>query len=186
MSLDLKKNKILNNLSLAKKYQLLKKINNNIFSLKNLLTKENEYRSVNTLLSSKKPLNSNKRFLLTYIICFSFSPKNTLLHITDIWGNLKFRYSAGLVGITGKQKKNRILVLTRLFNMLQRLKITFLKNKPIALHLNNVKSYKYFIIKRLKKDFFIKVIKNYETYPYNGCRKKKRLHKRQRSKRKNG
>nr|UXN44364.1 ribosomal protein S11 [Haslea karadagensis] len=186
MSLDLKKKKILNNLSLAKKYQLLKKINNHIFSLKNLLTKENEYRGANTFLSSTKLLNNNKRFLLTYIVSFFFSPKNTLLHITDIWGNLKFRYSAGLVGVTGKQKKNRILVLTRLFNMLQRLKMTFLKNKPIALHLSNVKSYKYFIIKRLKKDFFIKVIKNYETYPYNGCRKKKRLHKRQRSKRKNG
>nr|YP_010516740.1 ribosomal protein S11 [Haslea karadagensis]UXN44283.1 ribosomal protein S11 [Haslea karadagensis] len=186
MSLDLKKKKILNNLSLAKKYQLLKKINNHIFSLKNLLTKENEYRGANTFLPSTKLLNNNKRFLLIYIVFFSFSPKNTLLHITDVWGNLKFRYSAGLVGVTGKQKKNRILVLTRLFNMLQRLKMTFLKNKPIALHLSNVKSYKYFIIKRLKKDFFIKVIKNYETYPYNGCRKKKRLHKRQRSKRKNG
>nr|YP_009688007.1 ribosomal protein S11 [Haslea nusantara]QDX17595.1 ribosomal protein S11 [Haslea nusantara] len=181
MSLNLEKKKILSNLSLAKKYQLLKKLDSSIFSLKTLLTKEDEYRKVNTLFSSKRLLNNNKRFLLTYIICFSFSPKNTLLYITDVWGNLKFRYSAGLVNITGKQKKNRILVLTRFFNILQRLKMTFLKNKPIALHLINVRSYKYFIIKKLKKDYFIKIIKSYETYPYNGCRKRKRLHKRQRS-----
>lgn len=182
MSLSIKKKNILKNLNLTKKYSLLKKINSNVSTLKNLLITEHAYKNLSLSLNKKAP----KNFLVTYIVNFSFSPKNTLLHITDIEGNLKLRYSAGLVGITGKQKKNRILVLSRLFNILTKVKVTLLKNKPIALHLNNVGYYKSFIIKKLKKDFFIKIIKSYETYPYNGCRKKKRLHKRQRSKRKNG
>uniref|UniRef100_UPI0021FE3DC0 ribosomal protein S11 n=1 Tax=Haslea pseudostrearia TaxID=197756 RepID=UPI0021FE3DC0 len=181
MSLSIKKKNILNNLNLTKKYYLLKKINNNISTLKNLLVTDHDYKNLSLLLN-KHPTKNVKNFFLSYIISFSFSPKNTLLHITDVWGNLKFRYSAGLVGISGKQKKNRVLVLSRLFNKLTKIKITVLKNKPIALHLNNVGYYKNFIVKKLKKDFFIKIVKSYETYPYNGCRKKKRLHKRQRSK----
>lgn len=181
MSLNLKKEKVLNNLGLTKKYHLLKKVNTHISTLKNLLSIEHRYKDVNLILPEKTSINS-KKFLLTYIICFSFSPKNTLLHIMDAWGNLKFRYSAGLIGITGQQKKNRILVLSRLFTMLKKAKITFLKTKPVALHLYNVGSYKHFIVKKLKSDFFIRVVKSYETYPYNGCRSKKRLHTRQRSK----
>ena len=182
MSLKIKKQYLLKSLNLTKKYHLLKKVNNNVSVLKNLVNKEHEYKKNLSLLVSKDSNKTDKSFLLTYIVCFSFSPKNTLLHITDAEGNLKFRYSAGLVGISGKQKKNRILVLSRLFNMLTKIKISFLKNQPIALHLHNVGYHRYFIIKKLKKDFFIKVIKSYETYPYNGCRSKKRLHKRQRSK----
>lgn len=182
MTLNVAKKKVLKNLNLTKKYSFLQKVSKNALELKKLLASDQKYRNLNSLLKKKNSIKNKKIFLLSYIICFSFSPKNTLLHITDVWGNLKFRYSAGLVGVTGKQKKNRILVLGRMCNVLKKIRITLLKNKPIALHLNNVGSYKYFIIKRLKKEFFIQVIKNYETYAYNGCRSKKRLHKRQRSK----
>lgn len=176
--LDIKKKSILNSLNLSKKYYLLKKIDRQLFKLKKILDTEHGYKNI---MLDKNLAKTSKRTLLSYIVTFSFSPKNTLLHITDIYGNLKFRYSAGLVGISGKQKKNRTLVLSRFFNILTKIKITYLKNKPIALHLHNVGSYKYFIVKKLKNNLFIKVIKSYETYPYNGCRKKKRLHKRQRS-----
>jgi ribosomal protein S11 len=100
---------------------------------------------------------------------------NTFLYIIDASGNLKFRYSAGLVELKGKEKKVRLQVLNRFFKELQKLKINILKNNPIALHLKNVGSYKRFIIKNLRKFFFIRFIKSYQTYPFNGCRKKKTI-----------
>ena len=117
-----------------------------------------------------------------YIINFSFSPTNTFLYITDVSGNLKFHYSAGLLEFRGKQKKIRIVILRSFFKVLKQLKFGLLGNKPLALHLNNVGFYKYYIVRKLKKYFFIRVIKSYELYSFNGCRKKKKVRKRQRFK----
>ena len=186
MLLNNKKKNLLRTLNLTKKHYLFKQINNSTLQLKNLLAAKYKYKNL-SLQIDQNLSNNKKTFLLTYIISFSFSPKNTLLHITDVWGNLKFCYSAGSVGMIGKQKKNRVLVLSRFFNLLAKIKITSIKNQPIALHLRNVGYHKYFIIKRLKRYFFIQAIKSYETYSYNGCRSKKKLHRRQRlKKRKNG
>lgn len=179
MENSLRKNLFLGNLSLKKKSSYHKKIKNSILKLKDLLNNKQQHKKLNSLVL--KPRTSEKQnsgLVIVYIIYFSFSATNTFLHITDIYGNLKFRYSAGLVDFKGKQKKSRVQVLTRFLRELRKLKISTLKNKPIAVHLSNVGSYKYFIIKNLKKNFFVRLIKSYETYSYNGCRKKKRLRKR--------
>ena len=179
MESNVKKNTFLSNVSLKKKSFYHKKINNSIKKLKSLLNEKQQHKKLNSLMSrspiSEKQMNG---FVIVYIIYFSFSATNTFLHITDTFGNLKFRYSAGLVDLKGKQKKSRVQVLTRFLRELRKIKISTLKDKPVALHLNNVGSYKYFIIKNLKKNFFIRLIKSYDTYSYNGCRKKKRLRKR--------
>lgn len=169
----------LSNISLKKKSLYYKKINNSILKLKDVLNEKQQYKKLDSFIS--KPVIREKQsnnFILVYIIHFSFSATNTFLHITDTFGNLKFQYSAGLVDFKGKQKKSRVQVLTRFLRELRKIKISVLKDKPVALHLNNVGSYRYFIIKNLKKFFFIRLIKNFETYSYNGCRQKKRLRKR--------
>lgn len=176
------KNMLLSNFSLKKKSLLLKKTNNSIIKLKNLLNDKHkqQYKKLNSLIkkdnysSSLKKIGSN----IIFTVHFLFSPVNTFLYVTDSVGNLKFCYSAGLMELKGKQKKSRLQVLNRFFRELKKLKITILKNKPITLHLSNVGSYKYLIIKSIKKDFFIRLIKSYQKYPFNGCRKKKQLRKR--------
>ena len=174
-----KKNLFLNNTNLKKKSLYHKKIENSVSKLKGLLNEKQQYKGLDSLMSRTSSSEKQKSGLMVvYIVHFSFSPTNTFLHITDTLGNLKFSYSAGLVSFKGKQKKSRIQVLTRFLRELRKLKISTLKDKPIALHLNNVGSYKYFITKNLKKNFFVRLIKSYETYAYNGCRKKKRLRKR--------
>lgn len=180
MKSNVKKNLFLSNVSLKKKSFYHKKINNSIFKLRNLVNeKQQQYKKLSILMSNSIVSEKDKDgFVIVYIIYFSFSATNTFLHVTDTFGNLKFRYSAGLVDFKGKQKKSRVQVLTRFFRELRKLKINFLKDKPIALHLSNVGYYKYFITKNLKKNFFVRLIKSYETYSYNGCRKKKRLRKR--------
>ena len=175
---NLKKTTVINNLSLKKKYFYSKKITKSIDTFKNILKKKQTHNKISVVL--KKKINPNEKgngFIVGYVISFSFSVSNTFFYVTDATGNLKFRYSAGLFDFKGRQKKRRIHVLKRFLRELQKLKRTTLKNKPIALHLNNVGSYKYFIIKNVKKKFFIRVIKSYETYSYNGCRKKKQLRK---------
>lgn len=180
------KNKVfLNYFYFKKKYFYLKKINKYIFKLKDIFNQKQKNKIFLLLFKNQQRLE-NKKLLkglfVMYIIHFSFSISNTFLHITDTSGNLKFHYSAGLLEFKGKQKKTRIIVLSSFFNILRQLKISFLKNKPIALHLNNVGFYKYFIIKKLKKYFFIRIIKSYDIHSYNGCRKKKGIRKRQRVK----
>ncbi len=100
----------------------------------------------------------------------------------DSIGNSKNFYSAGLLNLKGKQKTIRKVVLIKLFNLLNLLKLKFIKNSPIALHLKNVGSNKFLILKKLKQKFFIKIIKTFELNAYNGCRKKKEKKKRIRTK----
>lgn len=180
MKNHVKKNILLSNISLKKKSLISKETNNSIEKLKNLLLDKQQHKKINSLMKlSKSPYDAKKLgSVVIFTIHFSFSPVNTFLYITDALGNLKFRYSAGLVKLKGKQKKSRLQVLNRFFRELRKLKISFLKNKPIALHLNNVGFYKYLIIKNIKKIFFVRIIKSYQQYAFNGCRKKKRLRKR--------
>ena len=175
-------NKFLSDIKIKKKY--IKKLNS-IDSLLNNV-KEKDYKKLNYNLSTKSDTITNQKdSFIMYIIDISFSKTNTLLHVMDFAGNLKFSYSAGLFKYKGKNKKLRFLVLRDFYHVLVT-KLKFLKFKPIALHLKNVGHNKFWIIKKLKKKFFIKTIKNYSLYPYNGCRKKKMRRRKFKSRRRDG
>jgi small subunit ribosomal protein S11 len=149
----------------------VKNLLNQITQLKKL--KENNYKnlSVEKLNLNNKQTN-DQDLLVTYIISISFLKANTTIHISDIEGNIKLFYSAGSIGLTGKQKKKRRLAVSKLISLLLK-KATFLSNKPIALHLNNVNFYSNLIVGKLKRTLYIRVIKSFNQTPYNGCRKKK-------------
>lgn len=103
---------------------------------------------------------------------------NTVINVTDIKGNLKFSQTSGSIKLTGKQKVKQPIALVKLLKVLI-LKTKFLTNQPIALHLKNItRYYKLFIIFMVKKKFFIKLIKDYNLQPHNGCRPKKIKRKR--------
>jgi len=110
--------------------------------------------------------------MLMYIISVSFLKANTTIHISDAKGNMRLFYSAGSVGLSGKQKRQRRIAVAKLISLLLK-KATFLANKPVALHLNSVNSYKNLIVSKLKRSLYIRVIKSFNQAPYNGCRKKK-------------
>merc|ERR1712166_979061 len=110
-------------------------------------------------------------FMVAYIISISFLKANTAIHISDTQGNLKLFYSAGTVDLSGKQKKKRRVAVSKLISLVLK-KATFLGQKPIALHLNNVNFYKNLIVRKLKRNLYIKLIKVLNQTPYNGCRKK--------------
>ena len=171
----------LNNIRLKKKSVYLKKITKYISKLKEVLhEKQNvihlDFLAKNNLIKNNF-VKKRKGFIVLYSICFSFSSVNTFLYITDSLGNLKFRYSAGLLDFKGKAKKSRFQILKMFFKKLRKLKISFLKNKPIVLVLENVGSYRHLIVRNLKKSFFIRIVNNFQTHPYNGCRKKKKFRK---------
>merc|ERR1712194_299732 len=111
-------------------------------------------------------------FVVAYIISISFLKANTTIHVSDTKGNLKLFYSAGSVELSGKQKRKRRIAVSKLISLVFK-KANFLGQKPIALHLNNVNFYKNLIIRKLKRNLYIKVIKILNQTPYNGCRKKK-------------
>ena len=111
-------------------------------------------------------------FVVAYIISISFLKANTTIHVSDTKGNLKLFYSAGSVELSGKQKRKRRIAVSKLISLILK-KATFLGQKPIALHLNNVNFYKTLIVRKLKRSLYIKVIKILNQTPYNGCRKKK-------------
>jgi len=154
------------------KKQYIKQLKNKV-SLLNFLKKKN-YKKLNSKLScfssSKQSYKDN--CLVTYIIDITFSKTNTFIHAMDFSGKLKFFSSAGALQYRGKNKKFRSVVLRDMYKIFIS-KLKFLKNQPVALYLKNVRFAKSQIIKLFKKKFFIKIIKSFNTYPYNGCRKKK-------------
>ena len=167
-NIDFGLNKFFQKIVLKKQY--VKVLKNKIDLLHNI--KEQNYKSLNSnlFLKNKNFIKSNN--LVTYIIYISFSRANTLLHVMNSSGILKFSCSAGNLSYKGNSKKARVLVLKSMINLLIR-KVKFLRHKFIALHLKNVKFMRFWIVKRFKKKFFIQTVKNFNLYPYNGCRKKK-------------
>ena len=144
---------------------------NRIDYLKKL--KATDHKILGTSKGSCKKFNKNDQDLMVmYIIGISFLKANTTIHVSDIKGNIKLFYSAGSVGLAGKQKKKRSIAVSKLISLLLK-KATFLNNKPVVLHLNNVNFYNSLIINKLKKHCYIRIIKSFNQVPYNGCRKKK-------------
>lgn len=172
-------NKFFNKIKLKKQY--IKKLQDKIILLSNV--KEKNYKALDSQISNKKK-NVGDNYLISYIIGITFSQTNTLLHVTDPLGNLKFFCSAGSLNFTGKAKRSRFLVFREIYYILVS-KLEFLKGQPVAVHLKNVGSAKFWILKRLKKKFFIRIVRSFSLYPYNGCRKQKRRRKKFK-KRRNG
>jgi len=154
------------------KKQYIKELKNKVILINSL--KEKNYKKLNSKLfyhGNYKKLYKED-FLVTYIIDITFSKTNTFIHVMDFSGKLKFFSSAGDLQHKGKSKRSRSVVLKDMYKILI-LKLKFLKEQPVALHLKNVGFAKFWIIKLFKKKIFIKVVKSFNTYPYNGCRKKK-------------
>ena len=150
----------------------VKNLQNQIFYLKKL--KKNDYKNLSVkkfIFENTEELNLQD-FMITYVINVSFSKANTTINVSDIQGNLKLFYSAGSVDLSGKQKRKRRIAVSKLIALLLK-KATFLGSKPIALHLSNVNYYKNLIVRKLKRNLYIKIIKIFNQTPYNGCRKKK-------------
>lgn len=140
--------------------------------LKKLKEKNYKSLSVNKFDIVKHKESTDQDLIVMYIINISFLKANTTVHVSDIKGNIKLFYSAGSVGLTGKQKRKRRIAVAKLISLLVK-KANFLSKKPIALHLNNVSFYQNLIVNKLKQTLYIRVIKSFNQVPYNGCRKKK-------------
>ena len=151
------------------KKQYLKKIQNNNYLLNKL--KEANYKKIGSWFPSKSMHLPTSPFVM-YIIEISFSKKNTLFHIMDYSGNIQFFYSAGSFQQSGKGKIARSIVLRKFYRLLIT-KLKFVKKVPIAIHFRNTDSNIFWFLKKLNKKFFITVVKHFNYYPYNGCRKKK-------------
>jgi ribosomal protein S11 len=120
---------------------------------------------------------SNYQKPINYIINVNLSLTNTSINVSDIKGNPKVYYSAGMLDLKSKQKTKQPTAIIAIFKLILS-KSNFLKKKAVALHCSNTLStYESFITKRLKQKIFIKTIKSYKYRPHNGCRlrKKKRI-----------
>lgn len=162
----------LNTYLLEKERVYVKNLLNQISYLKKLKERNYKNLSVNKFNKVKQKEVNHQDLMVMYIVNISFLKANTTIHVSDIKGNLKLFYSAGSIGLTGKQKRKRRIAVVKLISLLIK-KATFLNKKPIALHLDNVNFYQNLIVNKLKQTLYIKVIKSFNQTPYNGCRKKK-------------
>lgn len=169
-------NKFFKELKLKKQY--INSLNNQIILLNSL--KEKNYKKLHSIFHGNYKKSFKEDFLISYIIDITFSKTNKFIHVMDYSGNLIFFCSAGSLQYKGKNKKSR-LVLKDMYKVLVS-KLKILKNQPVALHLKNVGFVKFWIIKLFKKKFFIKIVRSFNSYPYNGCRKKKMRRKKFRTK----
>jgi len=157
---------------LQKEKFYVKNLLNQAAYLKKLKENSSKDLSVKKLAVTSDTKTNLQDFVVAYIISISFLKANTTIHVSDTKGNLKLFYSAGSVELSGKQKRKRRIAISKLISLVLK-KATFLGQKPIALHLNNVNFYKNLIVRKLKRNLYIKVIKVLNQTPYNGCRKKK-------------
>jgi ribosomal protein S11 len=161
-------NRFLRTLRLKKQYVKILKNKTTLFN--EIL--ENNYKFLNARFPIHKNYENFNDYLVTYIIDINFTTSNSFFNVMDYSGKLKFFYSSGSFKYSGKNKKSRYIVFRDFYRVLVS-KLNFLRGKPIALHIKNVGYNKSWIIKKLKKKFFIKCIRNFNTRPYNGCRKPK-------------
>lgn len=151
------------------KKQYLEKMQNEVNVLREL--NEVNYKKVNSQFFIT-PMSSSSTTFVIYIIEISFSKKNTLFHVSDFLGNIKFFYSAGSFQQKGKGKLARSIILRKFYRILVS-KFKFVRKVPIAIHFKNVDSNMFWFLKKLKKKLFITIVKHFNRHPYNGCRKKK-------------
>ena len=117
-----------------------------------------------------------------YIISVKFTWTNISFTLSNIKGKTFFFYSAGLVKLKGKMKTNRKKSFDLIFKKFI-LECPFLKNKPISLHLIDVGFQTNNIIKQISKHFFVLILRLMSLTPHNGCRLRRKNHKRRRTKR---
>lgn len=160
------------------KKQYLKKMQSKLRLITKL--KEKNYKQLGCKFSNQ-PILSTNSILVMYVIDISFSKKNTLFTISDCLGNVKFFYSAGFFSQKGQGKISRSTVLRKFYRLLVS-KFKFLKKVPVAIHFKNADSNMFWFLKKLKKKIFVILIKHFNFYPYNGCRKKKIQRKKFKSK----
>lgn len=126
-------NKFFSQIILKKQY--IKKLAHIIIELKHV--KEQNYKNLGDYLFVENKYLTKPNNLIRYIINISFSRSNTLLHITDFSGLLKFCCSAGNLFYSGKNKTARVSIFKSMLRIINQ-KLKILQNKPIALHLKNV------------------------------------------------
>ena len=158
----------------------------NKFFQKIILKKKNFNKLLLKLYNIKKLKIKNKFFqkkyiryeksIIFFIIDIIFSKSNIFLNVIDSQGTGKFSYSSGNLFYKGKNKQSKILVIKSMLKILMT-KLKFLCDQPVALHLKNVKFMKRWIISKFKKIFFVKIVKNFNFYSFNGCRLIKLKHK---------
>jgi len=157
---------------LEKEKSYVKNLLNQATYLKKLRNNDSKNPSMKEFIINNNKETNLQDFVIAYIVNISFLKANTMIHISDTKGNLKLFYSAGSVDLSGKQKRKRRIAISKLISLILK-KATFLNQKPIALHLNNVNFYKNLIVRKLQRNLYIKVIKILNQTPYNGCRKRK-------------
>ena len=151
----------------------LKKVNDFFASL-NLKKKHKKVVKNLTNRVNKTEFRKNKikfkYYLIKFIINISFIKSNIFLHIMDCSGKSKYLKSSK--AINNKLKSLSIQNLENFYKILVS-DLNFLKNTPIAIHFNNIEFNYPWLTERISKKLFLTVLKFYNKYSHNGCRKKK-------------
>ena len=149
------------------KYNLKKNNLSKIYYYKQLIEKMKKQKFIENFL--------DETVFVNYIIGISISKTKIIVYLTDIKGEVIYFNTSGLLNITKKQRRKKIVVIFKLLKILLFKYKNLNKNKKIALHFKNldkktVLNILFFITKYLKN---IKIIKIINNQPHNGCRPKK-------------
>ena len=112
--------------------------------------------------------------LISYVIKVNLSSTNTLINVNNIKGNPRLFYSAGMCNLQKKQKTRQPKAIITILRALL-LKTKLFKEKPVAVHFNNLFfNHQSYIFKKLKQKIFTKLVTSHMCYSHNGCRLKKK------------
>ena len=127
------------------------------------------------VLQQTKNKQKNENTKIDLVFSFFFSYSNVFITINGIDNKLIYKVSHGQLENQGFDPVIKESILQYLNNITGKLN----KKYNIAIHYYGlIKSYyNKIIVNYLKKKYSIKIIKNYNIIPQNGCRKKKKKRK---------
>ena len=110
-----------------------------------------------------------KFYNINGIITIKLSYSDIYIYISDIRNNIKLTFKGSYVTKSKKLTKHTIIaVLNQFITHSQKFNI-----KTVALHIRGLKKNRKFIKNKLKKHFYIQILKFLTNFSYNGCRLKK-------------
>ena len=144
------------------------------FATKNIYKKtiKEKINNINKKLFFKSNVKSKIYFVkfIIYILCHK---SNIFINVMDCLGNQKINYSIGNIKLN--KSKNFKLDTKVLENFYKTIitKLKFLKNMPVSIYFNSIEFNYQWFLEKISKKLFLTIVKFYNRYSHNGCRKRK-------------
>lgn len=125
----------------------------------------------NKIYKNMLKLDNAKNFILIFIVKVNYLKSNVMVNVSNSFGKVLFKTSSGILGFKNKIKIKKIALNTIIKKI--KFKTKNMKESLFSIHFLGGKSNKKQMLNKFKKFLTIKLVKNLNLIPFNGCKPKK-------------